>query len=160
LSAREGTADNKPSQKGKGKMSNIFSSESSENPIHLIKQSLSVKPDDSGEVMVSFVVNKGKGSGTQILPFGQFREAVEILQNAATQGIPEIAEENDLPAAEVIRQTLRSEDGMISFRVKSGKGSKPARMSVEDFAAVAELLASTVDAVEAAGKALSAAAKK
>jgi hypothetical protein len=94
------------------------------------------------------------------MPYQEFREAVEILQNAATQGIPEIAEENDLPAAEVIRQTLRSEDGMISFRVKSGKGSKPARMSVEDFAAVAELLASTVDAVEAAGKALSAAAKK
>jgi hypothetical protein len=54
----------------------------------------------------------------------------------------------------MIRRTLQIEDGIVSFRVKSGKGSKPARISLEDFADVVALLAGTVEAVEAAGKKL------
>lgn len=136
-------------------MSNIFSNESSENPLTLIRQTLKVQPDDDGQVVATFTTNRGKGSGAQVLPFAQFREAVQVLKDAATSGIPEIAEEGNLPAAEVIRRTIQIEDGVVSFRVKSGKGAKPARISVADFQQVVDLLTSTVDAVEAAGKSLS-----
>ena len=136
-------------------MSNIFASDSSENPVTLIRQTLSVKPDDEGTVVASFTTNKGKGSGTQTLPFTQFREAVAVLQEAAINGIPEIAEEGNLPAAEVIRRTLQIEDGVVSFRVKSGKGAKPAKIPLTDFQAVVDLLSSTVEAVESAGRSLS-----
>ena len=136
-------------------MSNIFASDSSENPVTLIRQTLSVKPDDEGTVVASFTTNKGKGSGTQTLPFTQFREAVAVLQEAAINGIPEIAEEGNLPAAEVIRRTLQIEDGVVNFRVKSGKGAKPAKIPLADFQAVVDLLSSTVEAVESAGRSLS-----
>ena len=43
------------------------------------------------------------------------------------------------------------EDGLISFRVRSGKGAKPARIPVDSFAEVVELLAGTLAAVEKAG---------
>jgi len=135
-------------------MSSIFANESSENPVTLIKQTLKVAPNDDGHVMASFVTNKGKGSGTQVLPFAEFRSAVAVLVAAAKDGVPEIAEDENIPADEMIRRTLQIEDGIVSFRVKSGKGSKPARISVDDFAAVVELLAGTVEAVEAAGKKL------
>jgi len=135
-------------------MSSIFANESSENPVTLIKQTLKVAPNDDGIVMASFVTNKGKGSGTQILPFTEFRSAVAVLVEAAKNGVPEIAEDESLPADEVVRRTLQIEDGIVSFRVKSGKGAKPARISVDDFADVVKLLSGTVDAVEAAGKKL------
>jgi hypothetical protein len=130
-------------------MSAIFATETAENPITLIRQTLSVKPNDDGEIMVTFTTNKGKGSGAQSMPYAEFRAAVAVL-----------ADDENLPAAEVVRRTLAVEDGVVSFRVKSGKGAKPARLSVDDFAAVADLLASTVDAVESAGKALTGNKKK
>ena len=135
-------------------MSSIFANESTENPVTLIRQTLRVKPDDDGVVVASFTTNKGKGSGAQILPYGEFREAVAVLRDAAENGIPEVSDDENIPAAEMIRRTLRVEDGMISFRVKGGKGAKPARIPLEHFAAVVELLSSTVAAVEAAGKKL------
>lgn len=136
-------------------MSAIFATESTENPVTLVKQTLSVKPNDDGEIMVTFTTNKGKGSGAQVMPYTEFRKAIEVLQEAANNGIPEITEDDNLPASEVIRRTLSLEDGVISFRVKSGKGAKPARVSVDDFAAVVQLLSTTVDAVESAGRSLS-----
>lgn len=136
-------------------MSSIFATESSENPVTLIKQTLRVKPDDDGQVMVTFTTNRGKGSGAQVMPFAEFRAAVAVLVDAAKNGIPEISEESNIPADEMIRRTLTVEDGMVSFRVKSGKGSKPARISGDDFGAVVGLLASAVEQVEAAGKKLS-----
>ncbi len=135
-------------------MASIFATESSENPLALIKQTLSVKPDDDGQIMASFTTNRGKGSGAQVMPFTEFREAVEVLKDAAKNGIPEIAEEN-ISAAEMVRRTIAVEDGIVSFRVKGGKGAKPARIALADFQAVVDLLSSTVDAVEAAGKKLS-----
>jgi hypothetical protein len=135
-------------------MASIFVTESAENPVTLIKQTLAVKPDDDGNIVASFTTNKGKGSGAQILPFGEFREAVAVLQDAAKNGIPEIAEEN-ISAAEMVRRTISLEDGVVSFRVKGGKGAKPARIPLADFEEVVALLSSTVDAVEAAGKKLS-----
>jgi hypothetical protein len=135
-------------------MSAIFATESTENPVTLIRQTLSVKPNDDGEIMVTFTTNKGKGSGAQTMPYTEFREAVNILKDAVENGIPEVSEDQNLPASEVIRRTLSLEDGVVSFRVKSGKGAKPARISVEDFPAVAEILASTIEAVETAGKSL------
>lgn len=141
-------------------MSAIFATESTENPVTLIKQTLSVKPNDDGDIMVTFTTNKGKGSGAQVLPYAEFRAAVAVLAEAAKNGVPEIAEDENLPASEVVRRTLAVEDGIVSFRVKSGKGAKPARISVDDFAAVADLLTSTVDAVESAGKSLTSGKKK
>jgi len=135
-------------------MSSIFQNDSAENPVTLVRQTLKVLPAESGEVVATFTVNKGKGSGAQVLPFAQYRDAVAVLVDAAKNGIPEMTEEENLPAAEVIRRTLSVEDGIVSFRVKSGKGAKPARLSLADFKAVAELLNSTVEAVETAGKAL------
>jgi len=135
-------------------MSSIFATESTENPVVLVKQTLKVQPDDNGVVIAQFVTNKGKGSGTQVMPYTEYRAAIGVLVDAATNGIPEIAEEGNIPADEMVRRTLTVEDGIVSFRVKSGKGAKPARIPLADFKAVVELLASGCDGVEAAGAAM------
>jgi len=146
-------------------MSSIFENENSESPMVLVKATLKVKPDDngSGAIMAQFVTNKGKGSGMQIMPFTDYRAAIGVLVDAANNGIPEFTEEGNIPADEMVRRTLTVEDGIVSFRVKSGKGSKPARIPLADFKAVVDLLASGCDGVDTAGAkflAEAAAAKK
>ena len=132
---------------------NIFHSEADESPTTVIKQTMSVSLDTDGVPVVSFATNRGKGSGAQSMPVTQFREYVETLSDIASNGIPEVAEE-DLSAAESVRRTIANKDGVISFRVRSGKGAKPAKVPSTELQAVVDLLTSTVDAVEKAGKAI------
>ena len=134
---------------------NIFASDHNESPAQVIRQTMSVSIDDDGTPLVSFATNRGKGSGAQVLPVNEYRDYVMALEGYAQNGIPESEDEN-LSAAETVRRTIRLDDGQISFRVRSGKGSKPAKLGAEDFSEVVELLRSTVDAVENAGDKLTA----
>ena len=132
----------------------MFANEHSVSPAQVIRQTMSVSLNDDDEPVVWFATNRGKGSGAQTLPVDQYREYVETLEGYSDSGIPE-SEEETLSAAETVRRTIRLEDGTISFRVRSGKGAKPAKLGSGDFSEVVELLRSTVDAVEAAGQKLS-----
>ena len=129
---------------------NIFASEHNESPAQTIRQPMAESLSDDGEPVVSFATNRGKGSGAQILPVEDYREYVETLESYVDDGIPECAEQELLSAAETVRRTIKSEDGVISFRVRSGKGAKPAKMAAGEFGEVVGLLRSTVDAVEQA----------
>ncbi len=134
---------------------NIFASEHNESPAQVIRQTMAVSLNDDGEPVISFATNRGKGSGAQILPVEEYREYVETLENYVSDGIPETAEQELLSAAETVRRTIKQDDGVISFRVRSGKGAKPAKMPSGEFAEVVELLRSTLNAVEQAGQKLS-----
>ena len=132
-------------------MANIFADQHDESPITVIKQTMGVSMDDEGTPIVSFATNRGKGSGAQSMPISEFREYVETLSEIAENGIPDI-EEEVLSAAESLRRTVANKDGIVSFRVRSGKGAKPAKVPVGQLTEVANLLTSTIDAVEAAGQ--------
>lgn len=133
---------------------NIFANDHSESPAQVIRQTMSVSVGEDGTPLVSFATNRGKGSGSQVLPVDQYSDYVMALEGFAQNGIPE-SEDESLSAAETVRRTIRLDDGQISFRVRSGKGSKPAKLGSSDFSEVVELLRSTVDAVVAAGDKLS-----
>ena len=133
---------------------NIFASEHNESPAQTIRQTMAVSLDDDGQAVVSFATNRGKGSGAQILPVEEYRDYVETLESYVEGGIPEEAEQELLSAAETVRRTIKSDDGVISFRVRSGKGAKPAKMPAGELAEVVGLLRSTLDAVENAGSQL------
>lgn len=112
---------------------------------------MGVSMSDEGTPIVSFKTNDGKGSGAQAMPISQFREYVEALSEVAANGIPDV-EEEVLSAAESLRRTIAMKDGIVSFRVRSGKGAKPAKVPSSDLGDVVSLLASTIEAVEAAGQ--------
>jgi len=135
-------------------MQNIFSNEHNESPAAILRQTMSVSLDDDGTPVVSFAVNRGKGSGSQTIPVAEFADYIAALEEVRDAGIPEVSEE-EVSAAEMVRKTIKAEDGVISFRVKGGKGAKPAKVSVDDFSEVVNLLRDTVDAVEGAAKQLS-----
>jgi hypothetical protein len=134
-------------------MHNIFANEHNESPAAILRQTMSVSLTDDGTPVVSFATNRGKGSGAQVVPVSEFAEYVSTLEDILDSGIPEDADE-EVSAGEMVRRTIRQEDGVISFRVRGGKGAKPAKVSVDNFAEVVELLRSTVDAVESASETL------
>lgn len=127
----------------------IFGSENTESPIQVVRSTMSVSLDESGTPVVSFATNRGKGTGAQVIPVAQFREAVECLQGFVETGFESEASEPSV--TDTIRSTISCEDGVVSFRVRSGKGAKPAKIPADVFSEVISLLASTVGAVESAG---------
>lgn len=134
-------------------MQSIFTNEHSESPAAILRKTMSVSLGDDGTPMVSFAVNKGKGSGRQSMPVSEFADYVGALEDTLRAGISEESEEA-LSAADMVRRTIRQEEGIVSFRVRGGKGAKPAKLPVDSFSEVVDLLSSTVDAVEAAGSKL------
>ncbi len=134
-------------------MANIFLDETTEDVIDTIKQTMSVATGDDGEAYVSFATNRGKGSGAQKIAVSEFDEYVEALEEVADNGIQELPE-YDLSPSEMVRETIRNTDGMITFRVRGGKGSKPAKIPSDRFSEVVGLLRSTVSLVESAADSL------
>ena len=131
-------------------MQTIFTSEHNESPAAILRKTMSVSLGDDGTPMVSFAVNRGKGSGRQSMPVSEFADYVGALEDTLRAGISEESDEA-LSAADMVRRTIRQDDGIVSFRVRGGKGAKPAKLPVDSFSEVVDLLASTVDAVEEAG---------
>lgn len=131
---------------------NIFGN-NNESPAAILRQTMSVSLADDGTPVVSFATNRGKGTGSQVMPVAEFAEYVATLEDILESGIPE-ADDEDVTAGEMVRRTIRKDDGIISFRVRGGKGAKPAKVSADNFAEVVELLRSTVDAVEDASTSL------
>jgi len=134
----------------------IFQSDNTESPIQVVRSTMSVSLDESGTPVVSFATNRGKGTGAQVIPVAQFAEAVECLQGYVESGFESVASEPSV--TDTIRSTISCEDGVVSFRVRSGKGAKPARIPADVFAEVIELLSGTVGAVQAAGASVAPAA--
>ena len=132
-------------------MANIFADETTESAVQTIKQTMRVF-EEGGEVYVSFATNKGKGSGAQVIPVSEFADCVAALREISTNGLPEL--EEDISAPESIRRTAAASDGVVSFRVRSGKGAKPAKVPSDELGDVVTLLEGTVKAVESAAKSL------
>jgi len=136
-------------------MANIFIDETTEDVVDTIKQTMSVKlDDDSGQPTVSFATNRGKGSGAQQISTDDFDEYVAALEEVVDNGLPEQVQWEMSPA-DMVRDTIRNVDGMITFRVRNGKGSKPAKIPSDRFSEVVALLRSTVSLVETAAGSLS-----
>lgn len=128
-------------------MANIFADETTETAVQTIKQTMQVFSED-GVAYVSFATNRGKGSGAQVIPVSEFADCVAALREISTNGLPELDE--NISASESIRRTAAADGGVVSFRVRSGKGAKPAKIASEELGDVVKLLAGTVKAVEAA----------
>ena len=136
-------------------MANIFDNEIEQSAVQVVKETMKVFLSDDGIPMVSFATNKGKGTGAQVMAVSDFADYVSAVSHYAENGVNEIPSDENLSPSEMVHQTISLEDGVISFRIKSGKGSKPAKLNADEFSEVSDLLSATVDAVEAAGEKLS-----
>ena len=123
-------------------------------------------PEGKGKYpVVSFTTNKGKGSGAQKLVASEFRGLVGVLRNALDSGFEEVVPENGyMTAAQVAEETISllaidpetdkpsdnasAEPTHVQFRVRGGKGSKPARIPLSEAAEVIAFLEGVADKVD------------
>ena len=69
-------------------MQNIFGSQDA-GAVATIRQTMSVSLDDDGTPIVSFAMNRGKGTGAQSMPISEFEDYILALEEVAANGIPE-----------------------------------------------------------------------
>ena len=113
-----------------------------------------VYDDESGEICVKIAFNKGKGTGAQMVPVDEYRDYVNAIGELADSGIPE-AEEDNWTAAETVSRTARMDsDGRVCFRVKGGKGAKPAKIPASELSEIHALLDSVMDRVDSAAESM------
>jgi hypothetical protein len=132
-------------------MVSLFKSQQETDVVSEIKNSIGLQTVD-GVPCLLFVTNRGKGSGHQVIPLGQLEEVIQTLRGFASDGLPEASDDNDIPVSDVIRRTITMEDGIVSFRCRNGKGAKPARVPVNQFAEMVAYLVELQPAIEAASK--------
>jgi hypothetical protein len=126
----------------------IFNNTKAEDPVTVVRETLSVVQGDDGEVYVAFTTNKGKGSGLQYVKFSEFPALLSEFRKVADEGIPERT--GSQSAVEVFHRTISNEDGTLSFRLSDGKGSKPARLDAATFGKVVAVLEKALPAIQAA----------
>ncbi len=122
---------------------------------------------------VIFSVNKGKGTGAQVVPLAEFEEYVTRLRHYADEGFT--AAEAPKPyyeAHEMVDRTIgleapRDDDGnvigdpdTVQWRVADGKGAKPAKVPLTAFTEVVEILESRLPKVQEILTALNAEAEE
>jgi hypothetical protein len=119
----------------------VFGGDTIVSAVATVKNTFGVKVDEEGQIMVCFTTNFGKGSGAQNVPADDFEAVIGVLSEAVERGIKPV-EAGVVPPAEIVRRTIRVEDGMVKFRTSEWKGAKPASIPVGEFEAVVKLLQS------------------
>jgi hypothetical protein len=130
--------------------------------IRVLNKEIAGPEGKSEQLCVSFSTNRGKGSGAQVMLVSEFPAFVNGLREAHDGGY-ETAEipQAYRPANEVAMSTLslsgpEDDDGnptgdndTVSFRVREGKGSKPAKIPLTEAEDVIAYLESRLPKLEA-----------
>lgn len=113
--------------------------------VDVVKRTIEVKDTEDGTIQVSFHTARGRGTSPVTMSVEQYDDFVSALAFYSENGISE-----DRTPAEMVHQSISSEDGVVTFRTRTGKGSRPTRIPAEEFSAVVGLLQSVSDGIRTA----------
>jgi hypothetical protein len=134
--------------KNNGSSLSIFNTERAEDPVTVLRETLSIVQGDDGEVYVAFTTNRGKGSGLQYVRASEFVGLLAEFRKVADEGIPE--RDGSQSAVEVFHRTIANDEGTLSFRLTDGKGAKPAKVDAAAFPKVVAVLEKAWPAIQKA----------
>jgi hypothetical protein len=106
--------------------------------IEFIRRTIEIYTSQNGEVAITFSTDNGRETSPVVLTPDQYDDFVDALSFYATSGINSDKEQKS--PAEMVRQTIQLEDGIITFRTSGKSDLKPARIPEYEFAAVVALL--------------------
>jgi hypothetical protein len=95
------------------------------------------RDDSNGELVFAFSANSERGAGGQVIPVDQVPAVLEYLNDVAANGIPD----SDGGVLATVRNSIKIEDGYISFRTTDGQGAKPMKITVGAFPQVVNEIA-------------------
>jgi hypothetical protein len=130
--------------------------------VRVVRKEVPTADGKAEKLCVAFSTNRGKGSGAQVMPVEEFPAFIAALREAndsgfATAETPAVYR----PASEVAQETLSligdtDEDGApvgepdtVTFRTRTGKGSKPARIPLSEADEVITYLESRLPKLQA-----------
>lgn len=119
----------------------LFNNESKATLVGNIRESIRIEDGN-----ISFKVNTGKGSGEQTISLADFRPVVQTLKGYVEAGVT--GGSTDESPVDTIKRTIGIDEGVISFRLGNGKGSKPVKVSAEDFGPVVAFLENCLNEIE------------
>jgi len=92
------------------------------------------RDDTTGELVFAFAANSERGAGGQVVPVSEMSAVIEYLNDVAENGIPS----SDGGVLATVRNSIKVEDGYITFRTTNGQGAKPMKIAIGAFAQVVE----------------------
>jgi len=113
--------------------------------LDVVRRTIEVSDNNDGDVVVSFHTARGRGTSPVTLSVSDFNAVVDALSFYAENGINR--SEDTRSPADMIHETISVDDGVVSFRTRSGRGSRPTRIPQDEFAAVVNLLSESRDGV-------------
>jgi hypothetical protein len=87
------------------------------------------RDDTTGELVFAFAANSERGAGGQVVAVSEVPGVLEYLNDVAANGIPS----SDGGVLATIRNSIKVEEGFISFRTTDGQGAKPMKIAVSAF---------------------------
>jgi hypothetical protein len=87
------------------------------------------RDDTTGELVFAFAANSERGAGGQVVTVSEVPGVLEYLNDVAANGIPA----SDGGVLATIRNSIKVEEGFISFRTTDGQGAKPMKIAVSAF---------------------------
>tara|TARA_R110002074_G_scaffold396053_1_gene584980 strand:- start:101 stop:550 length:450 start_codon:yes stop_codon:yes gene_type:complete len=120
--------------------------------VRTVRNTLEVESTDEGGVNVTFNTSRGRTSAPVSIPAEHYTSFVTALRFYAENGMNmPVAEKTP---AEIVRETIGLEDGVVSFRTKDGRGARPTRITEGELAGVVTLLLEVEGQVLAAADAV------
>jgi hypothetical protein len=95
------------------------------------------RDDSTGELVFAFSANSERGAGGQVIPVSEVAAVIEYLNDVAANGIPDA----DGGVLATVRNSIKIEDGFISFRTTDGQGAKPMKIALGAFSQVVDEIA-------------------
>jgi hypothetical protein len=97
------------------------------NAVQTARSTIEIGLNDSGKKVVSVAFCGGKGTSKQEIPAEEFSQVIEALAHYSENGITR--SQRSLSAVDQLHSTIAYDDeGMITFRLGTGKGMKPTKI--------------------------------
>jgi hypothetical protein len=116
--------------------------------LDIVRRTIEVSDTEDGDVVVSFHTARGRGTSPVTLAASEYDELVSALSFYVENGVNR-SDETRSPA-DMVRETISIDDGVVSFRTRAGRGSRPTRINESEFAAVVALLADSSESIQEA----------
>jgi hypothetical protein len=109
------------------------------NAVQTARSSIEIGVNEGGERVISVAFCGGKGTSKQEIPISEFAQVIDALSHYNENGITR--NQRSMSAVDQLHSTIAyDDDGLIQFRLGTGKGVKPTKIHPDQLSDVISFL--------------------
>ena len=97
--------------------------------IKSIKESCEYNEDKNGDIEISFSSVPGRGYGKSSIKHSRLKEYIQFLEEVNNDS-SSLEQSDDM--IDIMKKTVKTKDGIVSWKTSNGRGSKPTRVLKKD----------------------------